>query len=298
MLCRKAYVSGRGLVHGCGQCLPCRINRRRTWTHRLLLEGLCHEKASFVTLTYEEERDSLAPEEVQRWLKRLRKVVHPEKIRYFLCGEYGELSERPHYHAALFNYPACVYGSSQFRNERCCTPCNVIRDTWGAGHVIVGTLTRESAQYISGYVTKKMTGKDDERLRGRQPEFARMSLRPGIGAEATWEIASVQMEFADDATDVVGGLRHGTKVWPLGGYLQKLVRERSGRLKQCPPEKLMEIEAQMLDVRLDAEAVTREPGMRQFKRLAIREAVARKYQGRYNQVVARHKLYGGKNETV
>ena len=36
-------------------------------------------------------------------MKRLRKK-YGSKIRFFQCGEYGELYGRPHYHACLLNF--------------------------------------------------------------------------------------------------------------------------------------------------------------------------------------------------
>lgn len=171
-MCKKPFVKGIS-PFPCGQCLPCRLNRRRLWTHRLLLEQHSHEFSSFATLTYSDDAlpagNTLVPKHTQDWLKRLRALLGPARpLRYYLVGEYGDESQRPHYHAALF-------GLSHLEGE-------LLRTSWGHGHIQLGTLTKESAQYIAGYVTKKMTAPDDPRLQGRHPEFARMSLRPGIGA--------------------------------------------------------------------------------------------------------------------
>ena len=104
----------KGIPFPCGQCLACRINRRRVWTNRLLLESLDHEHNSFITLTYADEFLPISPtkpvptlckRDAQLFLKRLRKrLTFP--IRYYLCGEYGGLNGRPHYHAILFGFPA------------------------------------------------------------------------------------------------------------------------------------------------------------------------------------------------
>lgn len=40
----------------CGKCIPCLINRKRLWKHRLILESYCHDKSAFVTLTYNDDQ--------------------------------------------------------------------------------------------------------------------------------------------------------------------------------------------------------------------------------------------------
>lgn len=215
MRCDKPFYK-RGAQFGCGQCLPCRINRRRLWAHRILLEALVSSSASFVTLTYKDTPDggSLVPRDLQLWFKRLRKEA---VFRYFAVGEYGDFSERPHYHAAMFGI-----GPGD---------ADLVRRTWGLGHIMVGDLTYQSASYVAGYVTKKMTAVDDVRLNGRHPEFARMSLRPGIGAGAMSQIAvALQSEHGRSEIartgDVPLVLRHGGKMHPLGRYLRSILRQQ------------------------------------------------------------------------
>lgn len=219
-MCKKPYIKA-DIPFGCGQCLPCRINRRRLWTHRLVLEGMKHEESIFVTLTYSPENypqdGSLVPKHAQDWLKRLRKAVHPCRIRFYLVGEYGEKTWRAHYHAVIFGMGV--------------RHAALVAETWGLGHVLTGSLTSESAAYVAGYVTKKMTSADDERLNGRYPEFCRMSLRPGIGAGATDEIvefltSDIGSRYLVANGDVPTVLKHGGRSLPLGRYLRRLIREK------------------------------------------------------------------------
>lgn len=216
MKCSKPYTQGLS-AFGCGQCMGCRLNRRRLWSHRMMLEALCHEKSAFVTLTYAAEflpeGGTLEPKHVQQWLKRFRKLY---PVRFFCVGEYGDLSWRPHYHLALYGVDA--------------TSLPQIVSTWKMGICHAGDLTMDSASYIAGYVTKKMTRKDDERLDGRYPEFARMSLRPGIGANAIRVIAdAIQNKHGWDEIsstgDVPSVLQHGKRKLPLGRYLRSKLRE-------------------------------------------------------------------------
>lgn len=224
-----------------------------------MLEAAQYADNAFVTLTYDEEglaklphvhgAASLEPKHLQDFLKRLRarlvelsgKISHGEqvrRIRYFGVGEYGDESQRPHFHLALFNYPTCAYGGSRYGRSRnsCCAACDQIREAWGHGLIYVGTLEAHSAQYIAGYVTKKMTNPMDERLEGRHPEFSRMSLRPGIGRDAMHEVASVLMQFNLDTSqgDVPSALRHGGRLLPLGRYLRRSLREMVGKSVDAP----------------------------------------------------------------
>ena len=191
MLCRNPYSQGMHL-YPCGQCMPCRFNRRREWTHRIMLEANLNTENAFVTLTYSDQTlpltsqklPTLDRKDLDDWLKRFRSTISPLKIRFYGVGEYGDETQRPHYHVALFGYPPCKYGMSRYRHYvNCCPNCDLIRDTWKKGNIFLGTLETESAQYIAGYVTKKMTSKSDPRLEGRKPEFAAMSRKPGIGAD-------------------------------------------------------------------------------------------------------------------
>ena len=134
-MCRNPYVKD-GQAFGCGQCMPCRVNKRRIWSHRIMLEGKCWPFNTMATLTYSDEnvprledgRGILVVKHIQDWLKRIRKAYEPERLRYFACGEYGDNTWRPHYHVMLFNYPNCAYGTSRYSlgKANCCTLCPTV----------------------------------------------------------------------------------------------------------------------------------------------------------------------------
>lgn len=264
MICKNPISSPAG-YHGCGQCLPCRFNLRRQWTHRLLLEARQHAHNSFATLTYSDENlpagGSLEPRATRYWLDRMRKRFGYGSFRFYLCGEYGESTFRPHYHVALFGIPSCEYGNTR-QDVRgrpiadCCVFCSAVHDTWGKGNIFLGGLTEESAQYIVGYVTKKMTARDDPRLGGRHPEFSRQSNRPGIGAWAAHDIASDLMKFNLDLTqaDVPSALRYNSRVLPLGRYMRRKVREAIGRDASEPKSSALKRSAEMRPLREAAKA--------------------------------------------
>lgn len=217
------------------------------WTHRMMLESVLHAENAFVTLTYSPDFlpmvgncATLNSKDMQDFLKRLRQRIYPKTVRFYGVGEYGDDSWRPHYHLALFGYPSCRYGFSRYSRERadCCFACDLVRDVWGRGAVFIGSFGVESAQYVCGYVTKKMTKDDDPRLLsvGQQPEFARMSRRPGIGYNALHDIADKLMEYdlEKKLIDVPSALYHGKRLMPLGRYMRAKLRLMVGRDEKTP----------------------------------------------------------------
>ncbi|UDN67532.1 replication initiator protein [robinz microvirus RP_39] len=235
MKCHDPYTDIGG-AFACGKCPACLSGRRRTWAHRIQLEALQHgTESAFVTLTYSEDRvplslrglPTLEPGQVRRWLHRFRKGG---KFRYFVVGEYGDQSGRPHYHAAIYGRGNCAGGpvraffdKGKLNRECLCEMCSAVRTTWGFGHIMVGSLTAQSAMYIAGYTTKHMTHSLDPRLDGRYPEFARMSLNPGIGAYA---LQPVVLAVRRSGQTVPAGLRHSERVYPLGRYLRREIAKK------------------------------------------------------------------------
>lgn len=267
-VCRNPFVRG-GMAFPCGQCDPCRHNRRRVWAHRIQLEAMCHESSAFVTLTYSDENlprcvgdePTLAPEHAQAWLKRLRARVAPSRFRFYLVGEYGDATHRPHYHAVLFGFPTCWRGrtyrsgvSLEPRWADCCERCRLVGSSWSMGNVDLGEVTKDSAGYIAGYVMKKMTRFDDPRLNGRNPEFCRMSLRPGIGSDFSFDFASSAMEYQLDKIliDVPLSLGNSGKQRPLGRYLRRKFREAIGRDGKAPQAVLDAMASELLPLRESA----------------------------------------------
>lgn len=235
-----------------------------------MLETTQHPHSAFVTLTYSDENNpvTLVPKHLQDFLKRLRKKLEPSKIRFYAVGEYGDQTERPHYHLAIFNFPSCLHGWTRPRThmlgKSCCASCDLIRDTWGLGAVFLGTLEDNSANYIAGYVTKKLTSKSDPRLSGRHPEFGRMSNRPGIGHDALYELASQILRFDLEKTqaDVPSALRHGSRILPLGRYLQRKLRLMVGKDEKAPQAVIDEMVKEMLPLQYAARGSNTAPSLK------------------------------------
>lgn len=136
----------------CGRCVECRIRRSDEWTTRLLHEMTYHPRGcSFITLTYSEDTlplyGSLDPKQLQNYWKKLRQELTPRNItfKYYACGEYGENTGRPHYHAIIL-------GLSIVKDAK------IITDKWPFGLVDMGTVTRKSISYVTDYIKKSITG--------------------------------------------------------------------------------------------------------------------------------------------
>lgn len=242
-MCKKPFRVGVA-EYGCGQCMPCRINRRRIWTLRLMLEA-AQCRAQFVTLTYRDEflPGELVPSHLTLYLKRLRFRIAPRKLRYYAVGEYGERRGRPHFHLVIYGDVsgeeiAECWGSNAvevFDFERRYVAERVFMA--GLGRVHIGELSVESAGYVASYTLKGMTKADDKRLGGRHPEFARMSLKPGIGAFAAPVIGAKLtskegVKYVASEHSVPPGLRVDGKVLPMGRYVRAKVGEEIGVVKQ------------------------------------------------------------------
>lgn len=172
----------------CGQCIGCRVIRQQSWAFRCLAEASLHDSNWFATLTYSPEHlprhGSLDHRHWQLFAKRARKSLGP--FRYLMCGEYGEQTLRPHYHALLFglDIPDAARvglrrGYPIYRSER-------LTSLWKLGHVELGSVTASSARYCAGYVLKQsgmpqsVDAATGELMPVAKP-YGRMSLRPGLG---------------------------------------------------------------------------------------------------------------------
>lgn len=215
-------LEGKGEV-GCGQCTNCRINRRRMWVGRMLLEARVHPFSAFVTLTYDEEslpkEGNLCKKDLQDFLKRLRKATYPRRIRYYAVGEYGELHGRPHYHLIVF-------GLSSEERE-------IVEKCWPFGNVDLGIAEKASMSYVGYYVQKKLTKKGMPGLMGKLPEFAMMSLRPGIGMKFVDQIIrSLQTTCEESQKKILqrskGVIRTEGTTFPLARQMKERIKDAVG----------------------------------------------------------------------
>lgn len=136
--------------------------------------------ASFVTLTYDPEFlprtnngfATLNKSDVQKFIKRLRKTNEKKfgiktKIIYYVGGEYGSHTKRPHYHLIIFNAV----------NDAILSAWKI--DGRSLGHVHIGSVSDASIGYCLKYINKKLINKKTFARDDRKKEFQLSSK--GIG---------------------------------------------------------------------------------------------------------------------
>jgi len=177
----------------CGRCTRCRLEKSRQWATRCIHEAKMHKNNCFITLTYDNEHlpkgKTLKKRDFQLFIKRLRKK-HGKGIRYYHCGEYGDRTQRPHYHACLFGFD---FKDKKAWKDNLYTS-RTLEQLWPMGFSTIGNVTFESAAYVARYILKKQYGtkaiehynvinkSTGEIINEREPEYTTMSRRPGIGA--------------------------------------------------------------------------------------------------------------------
>jgi hypothetical protein len=167
--CKNGKLYNSDVLVPCGKCPSCKKRRVNEWTFRLEEEDKVSSSSHFITLTYDTECIPITPngyktllrQDFQKFMKRLRKR-QKAKIKYYACGEYGEKSDRPHYHAIIFNV----------------TDPETIAEAWTQGSIHYGDVSGASIAYTAKYIDKQKNipeHDNDDRVK----EFSLMSLKLG-----------------------------------------------------------------------------------------------------------------------
>lgn len=169
----------------CGQCIGCRLENSRQKAMRGTLEASMHQQNSWLTLTYAPDQEppggTLVKRDLQLFIKRLRKK-YGEGISHMSCGEYGDLTERMHYHSCLFGLDFEDKYPWKKTKDGILYRSDSLEKIWTKGHALIGEINFETIAYTARYVTKKYLGDDAEKHYGeRTPEFVSMSKNPAIG---------------------------------------------------------------------------------------------------------------------
>lgn len=189
----------------CGKCYGCKLEHSRQWAVRCMHEKRLHDRSAFLTLTYAKlpPGGSLVKRDLQLFMKKYRKYAGTG-IRFFACGEYGETTNRPHYHVLLLNSDLNDKRLLKRGDEFSLYTSQKLSQMWEHGHHAIGDVTYESCAYVARYCMKKITGKiAKDHYQGRQPEFIVMSRRPGIG---TGYFQKYSNELLTHDTIIVNGL--------------------------------------------------------------------------------------------
>lgn len=252
----------------CGKCMYCRIKKSREWAARAYHENQLYinpdtqeSESCFLTFTYDDESlhklcelheddegnssYSLDSKYFSKFIKNFRRQLDyhydKKKIRYLYCGEYGPGTLRPHYHMLCFgfnppdkvHYKTVTRGTKKYRYYN----SEFINRIWGNGYVVVGEVTYESAAYCARYVTKKYCNdKNHTYYYGREPEFARMSNKPGLGSD--W----FDKYNSDIYTQDIVVLPNGGKLKPPRYYDTKLKNLDPSRFEQIKNDRQVGIE--------------------------------------------------------
>lgn len=198
-----------GVIVPCLQCLECRIMTQRNKAFCVTNEAKYYKKTSFITLTYNDQNlpvdGSCKADHVVTFIKDLRAYICREsgcfgkrdrsrgcrgmcpKIKTFGCQEYGPALSRPHYHLCVLGYQFDDLSSAKkvtndwgkswftYRSKICA-------EIWKKGFIEVAHVTPAAAAYVSGYVTKKITGKKAKGYYcGKEPERS-VGVSKGLGA--------------------------------------------------------------------------------------------------------------------
>lgn len=177
------------VVVPCGKCNYCLQSRREDWSFRLRQELKHSLSGYFITLTYDDghlptcdqvsgeyfPNGTLVKSHAIGFVKRLRAHCSAERLRFYLCGEYGTRTGRAHYHVLLFN----LSSGSLAAIQQAWSKFDFRRETYDRiGHVSVFPMNDATIHYTTKYVINRVGD-----YGGREPPFCLMSRQPGIGAQ-------------------------------------------------------------------------------------------------------------------
>lgn len=198
----------QGQTVPCGKCSACLTNKRNHWIIRLTEEAKESVTSFFMTITYSDENlvcDSdgvsvLCYDHLRAFHKATRKLGF--KYKYFSVGEYGEKSNRPHYHMLVFSL------SSNFNYD-------LFEKCWKYGFIQYGYLNEATIKYCTKDMLKEVDlYKDLER-----------SVRPhirvshGMGISYVEKMKSFHKVYGDHHQD---------------GLVQRNVYKSNGKTNSMP----------------------------------------------------------------
>lgn len=198
--------------------------------------------------------------------KKRKKSLPIQYLRYYMCGEYGDKTQRAHYHMCLYGWDPKdknFYAFSGSKIKSKIYTSETLGKLWGKGNAWIGEVTFESAAYTARYIMKKVNGQRQQKhyesvdpetgeIINRKPEYTEMSLKPGIGAK--W------LE------------KYQSDVFPEGTVV---ARGHKGKSPKYYDKKYKKIDPIGYEDLLFEREKAAKPGENSKERLAVRETVAK-----------------------
>jgi len=235
-------------------------------------EAAIHDCNSFLTLTYDEDHlpldRGLDVRDFQLFMKRLRKRLGETRVRYYMCGEYGDTNQRPHFHVCLFGED---FSEDRERASRSLWTSPRLSEAWSKGFAVGGELTRGSAAYVARYCTKKISPSLDA---------ASYADKYGRWDEETGEFWAVRPEFSTMSRGGKTGrgigsgwfAQYGQEVYPMD---EVIVAGHKRRPPRYYDQLLGEKDPEQLEALKDKRRLTVDPADSTPERRRVRETVAK-----------------------
>lgn len=178
----QIYLKDKDITVDCGKCLNCLSNKAKEYGMRMQQEADRYKSWYFFTLTYNDltvpwknNKLSLRKDDITKMIKRINKDVKKRmgEWRYFVAGEYGERTKRPHYHMVAFSTVPIL---------------ETVRSNWNYGQVDRQIAwSYKAISYTVGYANKKIGMDWDKRVEKPFNKFSK-----GIGREWIHEAIAKQ----------------------------------------------------------------------------------------------------------
>lgn len=223
MRCYKPILLKIGEQVPCNRCYACRYNRTAQWSFRIQEEERRSSSSYFVTLTYSPEnlprcpkgRPTLRKQDMIKFMKRLRKLTTAsgQKLKYYLVGEYGSQTGRPHYHAIIMNATEAQIKMAYHLDGKI------------LGHLHFGDVQSASVGYTLKYMLKDYRRKYSDT---RQPTFSIMSKGLGLSYLTDEIIKWYHSDLSRSYVQLTGGVKV-----PLPRYFKLRIFDNDQRRRQA-----------------------------------------------------------------
>lgn len=206
------------------------MRRQKEWIVRLTEQAKSSTDCYFVTLTYNEQSvpwgsaiPILDKKGIQLFMKRLRKSLQPG-IKYYLVGEYGTNTKRPHYHMIIFNTGVNLE-KLKLKIIEAWTTKNEQDEKQLLGNIDVGYGDISSMTYVAKYLIK------DDKIDYEVKPFALMSKGLGsryIDKRTSWHQEDLSRNYS---------VMQGGKKFPLPKYYKQKMLNEDQRLRMTAKSK-------------------------------------------------------------